>query len=220
MLFHSVNLCREISVTSCLTPWSTVLASKIILSKKLDVITVILWISKVCYHVHNCQTPVPTLSHISPVHSTALCLRNVHFKIILPPTHKPLTWPISLRFSTQILHTSPIFRISNTALTHPSFINFILLKVNGDKCKPWSSSIANYYQPSDNYFWLPNILLCILFSWICRHSSISVTDTLTHRNQKCIYNNKKIRVQVILYVITERQVGTVVHNIMRQKKDI
>lgn len=69
-------------------------------------------------------------------------------------------------------------------------------------------------------FLLPNILLCILFSWIFRHSAIRETHIHIHRNHKCIYNNKKIRVKVILYVIMERQVGTVLHNIMRQKTDI
>ena len=146
-----------------------------------------MWISKVCYHVHNCQTPVPILSHISPVHSTAHCLYNIQFNIILPPTYTPRSprWPLSLRFSNQILHTSLIFRISNTELIHPSLINFIILKVTGDKCKVWSSSLTNYQQPSDIYFFTSKYssLHFILvnfhttFSYqFNRHSAISVTD--------------------------------------------
>jgi hypothetical protein len=123
--------------------------------------------------------------------------------------------------SYQILHATLIFRISNTDVTNPSLINFIMLKVTGDKCKVWSSSFTNYQQHSDTYFLLPNIPLCILFSWIFRRClAIRVTYIHTHRKQKCIYNHKKINVQVILYVIMERQVDKVLHNIMRQKTDI
>ena len=151
-VLHSVNLCREISVTSCLTSWSTVLASKLILSQILEVITSILWFSKVCYHVHNCQTPVPIPSHISSVHGTDHSSCNLHFNIILPHTYNSLVWPF-LNVSNQILCTSLIFRKSNTDVTHPSFINLIKLKVTGDKCKVWGPSLANFYQPSDTIFY-------------------------------------------------------------------
>jgi hypothetical protein len=130
------------------------LLASLLLIQILEVITRILWISKVCYHVHNCQTPVPILSHISPVHCTAHCLCNVHCNITLLLTYRSVTWPLSLRFPNQIPHTSLVFRISNTDLTLPSSINFFTLKVNGDKCtsKLWSSSTANYQQPCDTYF--------------------------------------------------------------------
>jgi len=136
---------------------------------------------KVHYCIHNCPSPVPTLSHIDPVHSPTSHFLKIRLNIILPSTSGYTKWSLSLRFPRQnavyaspLLHTRYMTRPSHSSrFYHPNII----------RCgyRSLSTSLCSFFHTlvTSSLFY-PNILLNTRFSdTLSLCSSLIVCDQVS-----------------------------------------
>ena len=94
-------------MTYLLTPWSGVLLEKLTGFAANQEIPHILWNPKVHYRTHKRPPPVPILSQLHPVPTTASQFIKIHLNIILSSTTWSLQWSLSIRFPHEnLVHTS------------------------------------------------------------------------------------------------------------------
>jgi hypothetical protein len=105
--------------------------------------------------------------------------------IILLSMPVPSKWPLSFRFPHQTLYMPLLFHKHATCPVHLIVFNLITQTILGEKYRPLSSILCRFlHSPVILSLLGPNILNTLLSNTLNLHSSLNVSDQVSHSTKQ------------------------------------